>query len=171
MSLGVFTLWAVDRAVDLVNRFTEPDTVTRPRLHRLLANYGFREEDLAVDAFEALAGHLRRVFEDEDEAVRIERLNELLGRFQPSPRVVDHDDLGPHFHYVTSDLPPVDHIGASMVMAIANAVVDQGVDRFGWCAAPSCTRLFYDRSRNRSQRYCSKSCATRVNVRAHRARS
>jgi predicted RNA-binding Zn ribbon-like protein len=171
MSLGLFTRWAVERAVDLVNLFRENERVTRRQLQELLANYGYPEKDFRVGAFEQLAERLRHVAEAEDTAAFIERLNELLERFQPSPRIVDHDELGPHLHYVTRNLPPVDHIGASFAMAIANAVVDQGADRFGWCDAPSCERLFFDKSSNRSQRFCSKSCATRVHVAAHRARN
>jgi predicted RNA-binding Zn ribbon-like protein len=171
MSLGLFTRWAVERAVDLVNLFGTEERVTRRQLQELLANYGYRERDFRVDDFAQLARRLRHVFEAENPTVVIGRLNELLERFQPSPRIVDHDELGPHLHYVTGDLPPVDHIGASFVMAIANAVVDQGADRFGCCAAPTCERLFFDKSRNRSQRFCSRSCATRVHVAAHRARN
>jgi hypothetical protein len=170
MSLGVFTSWAVARAVDVVNLFGERgDEVTRADLHALLRNYGFEEDDFDVGDFARLARDLRGAFLDTDHDVRIRRINHLLYRFQPIPRLAEHGDQATHFHYVV-DGPPVEHVGASFLMAIANTIVDSGEERFGWCAAPKCDRLFFDRSRNRSQRFCSRSCATRVHVRAHRAR-
>jgi len=170
MSLGTFTTWAVEHAVDLVNLYSQAgDEVSREQLHLLVRNYGYPPTDLDVGDFHRLANELRSVFVEPDQDTRIDRLNELLDHYQPTPRIVAHDDLAPHLHYVVTG-PPVDHVGSSFVMAMANAFVDHGWERFGWCAAPRCDNLFFDRSRNRSQRYCSRSCATRVNVRAHRAR-
>ncbi len=165
-----FGSWAVDRAVELVNLYTERgDHLTGDDLHARLQKFGFPEQELDVAAFGALANDLRDAFRDPDRTARIQRLDALLTRAQPRPRLVEHDDEGPHFHYDTTG-EAVDHISSSMLMAIATTVVDQGVDRFGWCAAPNCGRLFCDRSPNGSQRFCSRTCATRVNVRAHRER-
>lgn len=136
MSLGRFTTWAVDRGIELVNLYHEQrGEVSRDELHVLLRNYGFAAADLDADDLERLAEELRSVFIPESSELRVERLNELLERFQPTPRLVAHDGQAPHFHYVTEG-PPVDHIGSSFAMAWANAVVDQGAERFGWCAAP-----------------------------------
>ncbi len=170
MTLGAFTIWAVDHATALVNLYRDRgEAVTRHDLQELVRNYGFSEDEVDVADFAWLADDLREVFVHPSRATRVERLNALLDRYQPTPRIVQHDSQEPHFHYVTTG-PPVDHVGSSFVMAIANAVVDQGAERFGWCAAPHCQKLFFDRSRNRSQRFCSRSCATRVHVRAYRAR-
>jgi predicted RNA-binding Zn ribbon-like protein len=38
------------------------------------------------------------------------------------------------------------------------------------CADESCGDVFVDASRNRSRRYCSDTCANRLNVAAHRRR-
>jgi len=165
-----FTTWAVGRAVDLVNLYAERgDSVTQHDLHTLLHEYDFPEDDLDVRAFGRLARDLRGTFRDPGHEVRVQRLNHLLDRAQPLPRLAEHDEHGPHFHYIVAG-SAIDHISSALLMAVATVVVDRGVERFGWCAAPGCDRLFYDRSRNRSQRFCSRSCATRVNVRAHRAR-
>ena len=172
MSLGTFSAWAVDKSVALVNLLIDHgETATRGQVHTLVAGYGVDEADVDVAGFLDLARRLHHSFQATDQTTRITRLNALLERFQPSPRIVEHDAQDPHFHYVTADGPAVDHVGASMVMALADAVVDQGADRFGWCEAPACERLFFDRSRSRTQRFCSRGCATRVHVAAHRARA
>jgi predicted RNA-binding Zn ribbon-like protein len=171
MNLGISTGWIVDRAVELVNLLAVPEPITAPRLHAVLAGYGYGEEQLDADAFTALATRLHQVFDQADRAVCITRVNAMIVEFEPLPTIVDHDSMGPHFHFADHAPSPEQHIGTSMTMAIATAVVDGGAERFGWCAAPTCERLFFDRSRNRSQRYCSKSCATRVHVRAYRARA
>jgi predicted RNA-binding Zn ribbon-like protein len=171
MSLDTSTSWIVDRAIQLVNLLADPEPITGPRLHEVLAGYGYDEDELDVAAFTVLASRLHELFERADPAPRIGRINDLIRQYEPLPCIVDHDGMGPHFHWVVDDRPPVEHISTSMTMGIATAVVERGADRFGWCAAPACERLFFDRSRNRSQRYCSRSCATRVNVRAYRARA
>jgi predicted RNA-binding Zn ribbon-like protein len=55
-------------------------------------------------------------------------------------------------------------------MGLATAVVDQGIERFGVCAAEDCRDVFLDTSRNRSRRHCSSTCSTRGNVAAYRKR-
>lgn len=172
MSLSACTRWTVGKAVALVNLLVEEgEALARERLYETLEGYGLDETQLDREGFVALAGRLRDVFAAEDRGSRVEHLNVLLEHFQPSPRVVEHGGEDPHFHYVTGDGPAVDRVGASLAMALASAIVAQGAERFGWCAAPSCDRLFFDRSRNRSQRFCSRSCATRVHVADHRART
>ena len=51
------------------------------------------------------------------------------------------------------------------------AELDGRLDRFRVCADPTCSAVFYDRSRNRSGRWCSMSvCGNRAKVRAFRER-
>lgn len=165
-----FSRWAVSRAVEVVNLYIDrEEKVTQSDLHTHLHGYGFPEEALDVAAFEALANDLRDTFRDPERSVRLAGINRLLDRAQPRPRLVEHDETGPHFHYDATGSPQ-DHITSGMLMAIALVVVDRGVERFGWCAEPACDHLFYDHSRNLSQRFCSRTCSTRVHVRAHRAR-
>lgn len=170
MSLGSSTALAVDRAVALVNlHVAHGMEILQDDLYALVRSYGFDRADLDVATFAGLALDLRNALADIDRMVRIERINDLLERLQPMPRLAVHDDEGLSFRYgVTGTI--TDRVGAALVMAVANTVVEEGEERFGWCAAPGCGRLFFDRSRNRSQRFCSRSCATRVHVRAHRAR-
>ena len=174
MPLGSSTALAVDRAVDLVNLHVESGgQISQDDLPPLLGSYAADDAPLDAAAFNRLGADLHEALHDPSPAERIRRINHLLERLQPIPRLRLHDeghgDPGAYFEYgvIGSE---VDRIAAVMVMAIANAVVEEGEDRFGWCAAPQCARLFFDRSRNRSQRFCSRVCATRVHVRAHRAR-
>lgn len=174
MPLGSSTSLAVDRAVDLVNLYVESGgDISQHDLQPLLATYVSDGAQLDTAAVNRLGGDLHEALHDPAPAERIRRINELLERLQPIPRLRLHDDRheepGAYFAYGVTGAD-ADRIAAVLVMSVANAVVEEGAERFGWCAAPKCDRLFFDRSRNRSQRFCSRSCATRVHVRAHRAR-
>ncbi|MEM7428237.1 MAG: CGNR zinc finger domain-containing protein [Pseudomonadota bacterium] len=61
------------------------------------------------------------------------------------------------------------------IMALATAALvrlttEFGPERMRKCQSPPCEMLFVDQSKAGRQRYCSKRCANRVNVAAHRAR-
>ena len=170
MTGSTYTLATIQRVVELVNLFTDNDAVTRAEVCEILVRYGIDESAVVVEDFAALAKRLRPVFNDQPRDQRALRLNELLEQFQPAPRIVEHDGEPLHFHYVPALGPPLEHVGASCAMALSIAFVDGHDDRLGVCAAPDCDRVFFDHSRNRNQRFCRKSCATRVHVAAHRAR-
>ena len=56
-------------------------------------------------------------------------------------------------------------------MAFGDVVRQQELDRLGTCGADDCDDVLVDLTKNRSRRYCSTSCANRVdNVAAFRAR-
>lgn len=168
MEYGTFTAQTVDEAVALANLFACED-VSEDGLRAVLHLYDLHEEPLDVAAFAGLAASVRGVFLAEDVA-RVQHLNDLLADFEPSPFITEHDGQAPHFHFVADDGPDVRRVGASLTMALAHVVVDHGAGRLGGCAAPGCERVFADRTRNRNQRFCSKTCATRVHVARHRAR-
>ena len=174
MSLGSSTSLAVDRAVGLVNLHVESDgAISQHDLQQLLTAYTPDGGQLDTAAFDQLGAELHDALHALAPDERVRRINGLLECLQPIPRLRLHDDLhdepGAYFEYGVAGTD-ADRIAAVLVMSIANAVVEEGAERFGWCAAPQCERLFFDRSRNRSQRFCSRMCATRVHVRAHRAR-
>jgi hypothetical protein len=171
MATKAYTLATVEEAVGLANLFVDGREVTRAELRDLLHLYVLDEKDLDVELFGGLAARIRAVLALRDKDARVVAINELLETFQPSPRIVSHDGQAPHFHYVTSEGPAVAHVGASFAMALSYILVDHDADRLGACAAPACSRLFFDQSRSRRQRFCSKTCATRVHVAAHRART
>lgn len=168
MEYESFTAQTVAEAVELINICAE--RATEGELRRALRLYGLDGDPLDLEAFEQLAARLRTVFVADGVDERVLALNQLMEHYQPSPRIADHDGQGPHFHYVPDDGPDVRRVGASLTMALAHLLVDVGSDRFGRCPAPRCANVFVDHTRNRSQRYCSKACATRVHVAEHRAR-
>ncbi len=61
------------------------------------------------------------------------------------------------------------------IMALATAALvrlttEFGPERMRRCQSAPCEKLYVDHSKAGRQRYCSKRCANRVNVAAHRAR-
>lgn len=165
-----FTDQTVSEAVDLTNLFADGDLVSGDDLRRLLHLYVLVDDPVDVAAFADLAVRMRAVFEAEVALDRVSMLNDLLTAHEPRPFIAEHDGQAPHFHYVSDDRTDVRRVGASLAMALAHVVVDDGAERLGSCAAAGCRNVFVDRTRNRSQRFCSKTCATRVHVAAHRAR-
>ncbi|MBW3665050.1 MAG: CGNR zinc finger domain-containing protein [Actinobacteria bacterium] len=170
MDYGAYTARTVAEAVDLANLFHRDASVTQEELRSILHRFSLPRAVLDVAAYGVLARRLREVFLAEAEPDRIAALNELIAEYQPEPRIVDHDGQGFHFHFVPECDEDVRCVGASMTMALAHVAVDFGARRFGACAAPDCGNVFVDGTRNRRQRFCSKTCATRVHVAEHRAR-
>lgn len=170
MRLGSSTTLAVGRAVSLINlHVVHGADLRQDDLHDVLRAYSSARDGLDVAAFTQLAHDLRDALADSHLAVRVERIDRLLERLRPMPRLGVDEVEGVYFRYSVAGTA-VERIGAALVMAVATVIVEGDAQRFGWCAASPCGRLFFDRSRNRSQRFCSRSCATRVHVRAHRAR-
>ncbi len=169
MEYGTFTAQTVGEAVALVNLFVDgqPDEVA---VRDVLGLHDLHDAPLDLDAFAQLADDLGSIFGAGDTHQRMARLNDLLAAFEPAPFLTEHDGQAPHFHYVPDDGADDRRVGASLTMALAHVVVDHGDDRLGCCDAPGCLRVFVDHTRNGNQRFCSRTCATRVHVARHRAR-
>ena len=132
---------------------------------------------LTVDDAETLSatGHemwmILRAIATGDPAAANERLNDLLARVDPRPRMVQHGPAGNwHLHFTA----PRDDQGLlwSSNFAVATAMFLGSVDfaRSKACQAPSCDRVFLDTTRNQSQQFCSTRCQDRVKSAAHRKR-
>lgn len=160
----------MSEAVDLTNVFGTDELVMGDDLRDLLHLYVLVDEPIDVAGFGGLAIRLRAVFTAPTADERVALLNALLADHRPQPWIASHDGQPPHFHYVSDDGPDLHRVGASLAMALAQVVVDDGARRLRTCRADGCTNVFVDRTRNRSRRFCSKTCATRVHVAAHRAR-
>jgi predicted RNA-binding Zn ribbon-like protein len=99
------------------------------------------------------------------------RVNEELTELPIAPAVVDHDGVGPHLHWTPATATFDDQVIADIVMALAQELCEEGLARFGRCAAADCDHLFYDATRNRSRRFCADPrCASRTHTADHRAR-
>lgn len=114
---------------------------------------------------------LAAIFVAPDDETRDALINAMLAGAAVTPRLVEHDGLGMHLHYFPPYAPVAEHLTADCAMALAFLIaVGEGV-RLRVCAAPDCSRVMVDFTRNRSRAYCdSRTCGNRANVAAFRAR-
>ncbi len=128
-------------AVELVNTRVRP---ARPQdtLEAFVATHGPGEwRDLRAD--------LLRVFETGDATA--------LNRWLAAPKLERNDDGW-------ALLPG----GEPAARGLAGLIAEHGLDRLGFCAASDCQCVYADTSPRGTRRYCSRTCATRTNVRRHR---
>ncbi|MEV0663695.1 CGNR zinc finger domain-containing protein [Actinomadura luteofluorescens] len=101
----------------------------------------------------------------------IEPINLLLEKYPPVIHVSTHDQGGePHMHFARDGESPASWLGRSCAAALAHVICGDPDVTVGRCQADGCARFYVDDSRNRSRRFCSKTCASRTTVAAHRAR-
>jgi len=166
-----FAAWA-QAAATLVNtrpRATDPPEklVGLTELEELLMSCPepapeARESDLA--AIRRLRSRLVPAFE----APTLEALADVL-----NPLLKTNWQLAPTAErgWVLAPVGPQDVAGWFGVRAargLAELTLAYGIDRLHLCSADDCLRAVVDVSRNGTRRYCSRTCATRMNVRRHR---
>ncbi|MCT9933660.1 CGNR zinc finger domain-containing protein [Planotetraspora sp. A-T 1434] len=111
------------------------------------------------------------VFTAPDRTTAIARLNTLLGRTRITPSLTEHDGFALHVHYFAPGASIAEHLAADCGVALAHVLVEDEWERLRTCAAPDCSHVFVDESRNRSRVYCdSRTCGNRMHVAAYRAR-
>jgi predicted RNA-binding Zn ribbon-like protein len=171
----------VELAVELVNTdqtaFGKGDSVAdlaglRAFLHRherLWMEDSQPPTEADIASVHELRHRLRDIFEAHNTEYAADALNHLLAKNGAVPRVSTHGG-SPHLHFETSGTSFSRWLSVVTAMGLATAVVDQGIERFGVCAAEDCKDVFLDTSRNRSRRHCSSTCSTRENVAAYRKR-
>jgi predicted RNA-binding Zn ribbon-like protein len=159
-------------AAELAN--LDPATADVAAVEALLrAHRVARAAPCAADAAELVAwgGRLRAVFTAGSVAAKVAMLNALLAEVAARPYISTHDGQPPHLHYDDGGGSVVHRVRAQTAAGLAVLLVDAGQRRIGACAAPGCPTVFVDTSRAGRRTYCTPTCATRVNVAAHRARS
>ena len=131
---------------------------------------GSRTHDGAeLSAVRRLRPQLRRLWgTDEDGAVQI--VNELLRRGRALPQLVRHDEWDYHLHATPPEAPLATRMAVEAAMAFVDVIRSGELDRLLACAAPDCTNVGIDLSRNRSKRFCDAGCGNRMAVAAYRAR-
>jgi predicted RNA-binding Zn ribbon-like protein len=131
---------------------------------------GGRTHDRAeLDAVRALRHRLAGLWEmTEDEAVVL--VNTLLRDASALPQLVKHDGWEYHIHATSPDAPLADRMAVDAAMAFADVIRANELARLRLCAAFDCEDVLVDLSKNRSRRFCSLTCANRVNVAAYRSR-
>ena len=161
-------------AVALVNSAEPPDTLTTPAqldtffvAHRYTGNRTHDDAELAT--VRALRAPLRALLTaDRDAAVA--QLNAILAERRAVPQLVRHDAWDYHLHATPPDAALADRMAVEAAMAFVDVIRQQELDRLRVCDAEDCDDVLVDLSRNRSRRYCSATCSSRINVAAFRAR-
>ncbi|MGW0908697.1 CGNR zinc finger domain-containing protein [Streptomyces sp. NPDC002853] len=123
-----------------------------------------------VAGMQAAAALLRQVFAAEHVDDAAATLNALLRDHTGSPRLTSHGGSTPwHPHLDRDDDAPWDQwLLASSCMALAVLIWDRQRPPGGICASPSCRNVFITQGSGPERRYCSRRCATRERVAAHR---
>ena len=166
---------ALRAAVALINT-AQPDgdlLSDVPALDEFLRAQGWtgsrRGDDAELQAVRDLRPRLRALWDlDEDDLATA--VNRLLSEIQALPQLVAHDGWGYHLHATSSDAPLQDRMAVEAAMALVDVIRQQELDRLRICEADTCSDVLVDLSKNRSRRYCSTTCANRMNVAAFRAR-
>lgn len=161
-----------ERTTDLLNALTEED-VDPERIAALFTEHGERDPALTpedVRALREVAVELRQILAAPtlDQAAR--HVNVLLARETHPPRLTDHEGTHPwHLHVDSDDEAPWDEwFVASTGLFLARLISERQRRPGGVCAAHACDRVFVDTAHGGARRFCSRRCATRARVAAHR---
>lgn len=179
MEFGHDTEAALATAVDLVNTSPEADGAERlPDLDALagfVASHQISEVGTLtrpdLDGVRRVRARLLEIFLAPDEPSAVERVNAIVAEAGATPRLTYHDGWPLHMHYFAPGARLAEHLAADCGMALAFVLAAGERDRLSVCAAPDCSRVLVDLSRNRSRRYCdSRTCGNRLHVAAYRER-
>ena len=89
----------------------------------------------------------------------------------PAVRRLERSNTGYRWRTVRRGLAPA-RLTAGIAASFADALVHGDPSRIKVCQNRDCLWVFYDRSRNRSRRWCDvKECGDLIRVRRHRERS
>ncbi|MYV98273.1 hypothetical protein GT354_08275 [Streptomyces sp. SID3343] len=113
---------------------------------------------------------LREVFAADHVDEAAARLNGLLHRSGGGLRLTSHDGSTPwHPHLdVDDDAPWAAWFLASSCLAMTVLIWDHQRPPGGVCASTSCRNVYLTQGSGPPRRYCSRRCATRERVAAHR---
>ena len=131
---------------------------------------GSRRHDHAeLASVRALRPVVRKFWQLETEEV-VELVNFMLRQAGALPQLVAHDGWPWHLHATPADAPLADRMAVDAAMAMMDVIRQNELSRLRICEAEDCQDVHVDLSRNSSKRYCSTTCANRVNVAAYRSR-
>ncbi|WP_331111877.1 CGNR zinc finger domain-containing protein [Oryzihumus sp.] len=127
----------------------------------------------AAEQLAATARRLRVVFEAVEDGqvdAAAGEVNALLRDTGARPQLDRRDGEGWHLHFHGADDSLALGWSAGCAAALALAMGSDLAGRLGVCAAAGCDRVYVDRSRNASKRFCSTACQSRTKAAAFRAR-
>lgn len=166
----------VEAAIDITNAINDGADAARVREILIDHRFGGASTASPVEIEEAfrsltwLAG-LIDALPAADLTEAVASTNRALAGRAVSPSVTAHDGSVLHIHWTSPDVPLGGSVVVDILMAIAQTLCDNGVDRFGRCAADGCTDVFYDATKNNTRRFCADPrCASRTHTANHRAR-
>jgi hypothetical protein len=127
-------------------------------------------EDDDLPGMRDAAATLREIFAARDVNEASNALNHLLREHTGPMRLTSHSGTTPwHPHLDHDDDAPWDEwLLASSCMALTVLIWDRQRPPGGLCASPSCDNVFLTSGSGPERRYCSRRCATRERVAAHR---
>ncbi|MET8554249.1 CGNR zinc finger domain-containing protein [Streptomyces sp. NPDC004959] len=164
------------RTVALVNAL-HGDGARPAEVAAVLLEYGERPPvrltDDDVAALRVAADEVREVLIAPDTEAAVARLNALLARCAGPLRLTSHEGTAPwHPHLDSSDDAPWDEwFRATSALALLSVVWERQGPPGAVCAARGCSRVLLPYGAGPQRRYCSRRCATRERVAAHRART
>ena len=131
---------------------------------------GSRRHDRAeLEQVRALRPRLRRPWELDETGV-VAEVNAILRDTDALPQLVRHDEWDFHLHASPPEASLANRMAVEAAMALVDVVRQGELERLRICDADDCADVVVDLSKNRSRRYCSTTCSSRVNVAAFRAR-
>lgn len=160
-------------AAELCNRRRSGELDSAQSLRRHCADWGFPGASGATradaDATWERVPLIEALWEaDRDTAASM--VNRLFRESGARPHLVRHDGFDWHLHGLDAGAPLADAIAVDAAMGFVDLVRADDTERCKRCGDGRCGRMFFDRSRNRSRRFCSTTCQSRMNVAAYRAR-
>ena len=161
------------RTVDLINVLAQADQEPRAvaavlRAHGEAEPVDVSDDDVALMRDAAMS--LREVFAAEHVDTAAERLNRLLKEGTGPVRLTSHGGTTPWHPHLDShdDAALGEWFLASSCMTLLVLVWDHQTPPGGLCAASGCGNVYLAFGRGPARRYCSRQCATRERVAAHR---
>ncbi|MFF6772105.1 CGNR zinc finger domain-containing protein [Streptomyces sp. NPDC012637] len=163
------------RAAELVNVLSRPgpDPALLAETGRVLRAYGESEplglSGADLPGLREAAAALRPVFAAADTDAAARALNALLAARTGPLRLSAHGGTSPWHPHVDADddAPWAEWFLASSCLALAVLLWDRGRAPGGVCASAACEDVFVPQGAQ-ERRYCSRRCATRERVAAHR---
>ncbi|MFI1827786.1 CGNR zinc finger domain-containing protein [Streptomyces sp. NPDC020412] len=162
-----------DRTAALVNALScdapSPDAIAAVlRAHGETDVGALAERD--VVAMRAAAQQLRTVFSARDVDAAAESLNALLPRSTGALRLTSHHGASPWHPHLDGhdDAPWGEWLLASSCLALTVLLWDRQRPPGAVCTSSSCENVFLTVGSGPERRYCSRRCATRERVAAHR---
>ncbi|MFD5325235.1 CGNR zinc finger domain-containing protein [Streptomyces sp. NPDC127092] len=163
------------RAADLVNVLSRPgpDSVVLAETGRVLRAYGESEPlgltGADLPGLREAAAALRPVFAATGTDAAAHALNALLAERTGPLRLSAHGGTSPWHPHVDRDdeAPWAEWFLASSCLSLAVLLWDRGRAPGGVCASAVCQDVFVPQGAQ-ERRYCSRRCATRERVAAHR---